>query len=306
MAFRHAMPAVVHLLAVILLTLPQLAAGRSCYTRNGTQIADIAFQPCSSSGDSACCATNNGGAGKIGIANDVCDPNGLCRNFEGFDGSNEGEIVWWRKGCTDPSWNSPDCLGNVCNTAEYQEVDAPVYSCGSGNWACEKQSYCSATPRVFVLAQTLGGETSTYTSASVLGTASISGHGASSLPTPSSSALPATDTAELAHLSTAIKAGIGAGVTVLVLMLGIIVYLLHKIKKNKKQQEAHARSESPDQSLEAGEKPDVIVSAREVPPGTREMPSNEPPAHEMYGYRERAELETTESIQERGRARERV
>lgn len=302
------MSVIIPLIITGFFTLPQLVAGRSCYSRNGTVIKDIAYQPCGDSGESACCGTNHGGAGNIGIANDVCDTNGLCRNFEGFDGTNEGTIVWSRQGCTDPGWNTPDCLPNVCNTAEYQVDNAPVYSCGNGNWACGKQSYCSATPRLFVLAETLGNEISTYTTASSAALTASDGGQSASMPTHLSpgAAPPSSNTAELAHLSTAIKAGIGAGVSVLVLLLGIILFLLHKIKKSRKHQEAYAKAELPDQDSSEGEKPSVIVYACEVPHGTREMPSNEPPAHEMYGYRERAELDTMESTQDRGRARERV
>jgi hypothetical protein len=92
---------------------------RICYTRNGTQITDSAYQPCNSdrTRDSGCCGTNHSGAGHVGIANDVCDPNGLCQNYEAFDGTNEGVKLWWRQGCTDPTWESEECLKDVCNFA---------------------------------------------------------------------------------------------------------------------------------------------------------------------------------------------
>jgi hypothetical protein len=93
------------------------SAKRVCYNRNGTQITDIAYQPCNSdvSRDSVCCGTNHQGAGQLLVANDVCDPNGLCQNFEAFDGTNQGVKNWWRQGCTDPTWQSESCLKNVCN-----------------------------------------------------------------------------------------------------------------------------------------------------------------------------------------------
>jgi hypothetical protein len=93
---------------------------RACYTRNGTTIEDIAYQPCNSdsSRDSVCCGTNHQGAGHVQVANDACDPNGLCQNFEAYDGTNQGVKNWWRQGCTDPTWQSESCLKNVCNFAK--------------------------------------------------------------------------------------------------------------------------------------------------------------------------------------------
>ena len=92
---------------------------RTCYNRDGTLITDIAYQPCNSdaSRDSVCCGTNHQAAGQRNVANDVCETNGLCQNYEPFDGTNEGVKLWWRQGCTDPTWKSAECLENVCNDA---------------------------------------------------------------------------------------------------------------------------------------------------------------------------------------------
>jgi hypothetical protein len=92
---------------------------RICYTRNGTQINDTAYRACTTdrTRDSACCGTNHQGAGDTGVANDVCESNGLCQNFEPYDGTNEGAKLWWRQGCTDPTWESEYCLKDVCNFA---------------------------------------------------------------------------------------------------------------------------------------------------------------------------------------------
>lgn len=87
------------ILAVV--TLPSHVTSSS-YSRNGTIITDIAYQPCSSTGESACCGTNHDGAGHTNVANDVCETNGLCQNYESFDDTNEGVKLWWRQGCTDP------------------------------------------------------------------------------------------------------------------------------------------------------------------------------------------------------------
>ncbi|KAH5234056.1 hypothetical protein HBI62_022660 [Parastagonospora nodorum] len=131
---------------------------RNCYSRNGTQIDDVAYQPCNSDGshDSVCCGTNHQGAGHTNVANDVCDANGLCQNFEAFDGTNGGVKVWWRQGCTDPTWQSEHCLKDVCNFAKWQADNAPVQKCSDGKWCCGEKSCCSITSSLFQLAATLG------------------------------------------------------------------------------------------------------------------------------------------------------
>lgn len=105
------------LLIAIFIHTSNVTAARNCYYLNGTQIVDIAYQPChdDTARDSACCGINHEGAGHVGIANDVCESNGLCQNWEGFDGVNPPPKLWWRQGCTDPTWQSPYCLGNVCD-----------------------------------------------------------------------------------------------------------------------------------------------------------------------------------------------
>lgn len=104
----------------LLLVISQIASAAGyCYSRNGTTLLNAAFQPCNNTTKySACCMTNHSGAGDVGIADDVCMENGLCQNYAAFDGNNEGEQVWSRQGCTDPLWNSPYCLGDVCNKPE--------------------------------------------------------------------------------------------------------------------------------------------------------------------------------------------
>ncbi|KAF2624403.1 hypothetical protein BU25DRAFT_450769 [Macroventuria anomochaeta] len=321
-------------LIVSLLTLPTFVTSSNCYSRNGTLIADIAYQPCSSSGESACCGTNHDGAGDVGVANDVCETNGLCQNYEGFDGTNEGVKLWWRQGCTDPTWSSPNCLASVCDTAEYEDDNAPVYSCGNGNWACGKKSYCSTSSRLFTLAATVGKEVvaspSAYASfstpsASTTGSSRASTTSASaSSASPSTTGMPvvtatpsstgsststpplSTPVASSSLLSTAAKAGIGAGIAVFALLLGIILFLLHKIKKNKKRQQAWGKAEVSGQNARVGEKPEMVVYAREASRSPIEMPSNQASAQEINAQRNRMELPTIERAQEMGQGRERV
>lgn len=310
-----------------LFTLPYLVESSNCYSRNGTLITDIAYQPCSSSGDSACCGTNHDGAGHVGIANDVCDANGLCQNFEPYDGTNEGVKMWWRQGCTDSTWSSPNCLASVCDTLEYENDNAPVYSCGDNSWVCGRKSYCSSTSRLFTLAATVGKEAAASTSVSVAVSTKASSNIASlvtstagsvsaSAPiasTASSSIGSATGAPPLSNiinapagLSTAAKAGIGAGIAVVILLLGIILLLLHKVKKGKKQQEAFAKAELSGQSVNAAGKPEAIVYAHEVSYNPVEMADNGSTMQEMYAHRERTELESQERAHEAGQGIARV
>ena len=89
----------------------------ACYSRNGTLITSKAYQPCSkdTTRDSVCCGINHSGAGDTGVANDICETNGLCQNWEGKVGNEQPDKIWWRQGCTDPTWESPYCLKDVCN-----------------------------------------------------------------------------------------------------------------------------------------------------------------------------------------------
>ncbi|KAJ4400022.1 hypothetical protein N0V91_008997 [Didymella pomorum] len=307
----------------VLSTIPAFAAG-SCYSRNGTLITDIAYQPCSSTGESACCGTNHDGAGHLNVANDVCDSNGLCQNYEAFDGTNEGVKLWWRQGCTDPTWSSPNCLASVCDTEDYEYENAPVYSCGNGNWACGSKSYCSTTSKLFTLAATVGKEVATSTSTFSVATASsrIDSNTLSGLPSISAppsltsfttaasatatSTPPVSAPASQPLLSTAAKAGIGAGIAVLILLLSIILFLLHKIKKNRKVQEAYAKAELPGQSAPMGGKRQMTVYTHEASREAVEMPAREVGAYEMNGGKERMELETGERVNEIGLQRERA
>lgn len=93
-----------------------------CYSRNGTTLLNEAFQPCNNATkESACCMTNHSGAGHVGIADDKCMDNGLCQNFAANNGVNEGQQVWGIQGCTDPLWNSPYCLGGVCDAKRVKQ-----------------------------------------------------------------------------------------------------------------------------------------------------------------------------------------
>jgi hypothetical protein len=223
---------------------------RYCYTRNGTPITDAAYQPCNNSTThSACCGINHSGAGHTGIADDTCESNGLCANFEAFTGDNEGMKMYWRQGCTDPTWQSEYCLGQVCNARNPQDKNDNwvVQWCGDGKWCCGDKTCCGFTNSLFELAATVG-QTSTSSSISASGTASTTGPAttdasaisttaqSTALSTSSSTGLPAAER-EGDGLSTGAKAGIGAGIAVVVILVTIIALLLLKLKRRRTAQE---------------------------------------------------------------------
>lgn len=85
----------------------------TCYYPDGSPITpdnhppnvnSTDYQPCDSdtSSFSMCCATNRL------VKGDTCMSNGICHNGYG---------EYWRESCTDPTWNSPFCLKNICANA---------------------------------------------------------------------------------------------------------------------------------------------------------------------------------------------
>jgi len=91
-------------------------AAAACYTPNGTLFTNQAFQPCNQvlGQHSMCCGTN-WTAVDPKVAPDVCLPNGLCQNYNTYS-NGQTVVIMWRQYCTDPTWQSPYCLKDVCTT----------------------------------------------------------------------------------------------------------------------------------------------------------------------------------------------
>jgi hypothetical protein len=74
-----------------------------CYGIDGTPYATLdRYIPCNSttSGHTSCCAPG-----------DSCLTNGLC---QGPADNKRKANIFWRNGCTDPTWNDPACA-KVCD-----------------------------------------------------------------------------------------------------------------------------------------------------------------------------------------------
>jgi hypothetical protein len=72
----------------------------NCFWPDGTRTTpDNYYLPCDKNSNdtfSTCCA-----------AKDMCTTNGLCKSFDGADNNK-----YWRNGCTDPTWRSPNCVNH--------------------------------------------------------------------------------------------------------------------------------------------------------------------------------------------------
>ena len=97
-------------------------------------------------------------------------------------------------------------------------------------------------------------------------------------------------------ISTAVKAGIGAGVAILAMLLGIILFLLHKIKKQRKPQANWDKEELPSSNQQQHQEPEEVAYARNVENNPVELPGQVVP-QEMNAQRGNFELDTSERAQ---------
>jgi hypothetical protein len=91
-----------------LLSLYVTAVSATCYAPDSTVI-ELGSQPCDnvSGAHSMCCATNR-------TTNaDQCLKNGLCYNPNGG--------LYWREGCTDPTWTSEAC-SRLCRSGRMSSI----------------------------------------------------------------------------------------------------------------------------------------------------------------------------------------
>lgn len=267
-----------------LLVISQIASAAGyCYSRNGTTLLNAAFQPCKSTTKySACCMTNHSGAGDIGIADDVCMENGLCQNYAVYNGNNEGEQVWSRQGCTDPLWNSPYCLGDVCNKPEYADKwgNVGVHNCGGKNWCCGEKTCCGDKGKIFELAATVG-PTSILSSATPLSSvtpASSATTSSASMPTSSS-----TSKGDISSggLSTGVQAGIGVGVAIFGIVVAAIAWLISRSIRSSGGKDSPSDGSTLHTDVSQAEKQPLHVHAHEL---------RSTHGYGELGHRENAEL----------------
>ncbi|KAL8720531.1 MAG: hypothetical protein Q9225_002623 [Loekoesia sp. 1 TL-2023] len=194
-------------------------------------------QPCNGStstdGFSMCCATNRHSDNPS--PNESCQENGLCRWFNPKDSANQT----WRETCTDPSWESPNCVKFCINGTEERHRDrstteAQVTPCGDGTYCCGANQIdcCVKHEGVFLV----NGTTSAPLPSSTSSTSSTPQ--ASTTPTVPGTKNTPDPLPDKESSNTAKKIGIGVGVGVLCLLilLGLIIGVRRRISKSKEDQ----------------------------------------------------------------------
>ncbi|KAH8722911.1 hypothetical protein GQ44DRAFT_729061 [Phaeosphaeriaceae sp. PMI808] len=203
----------------------------SCYKPDGSLNTYAPVQPCNqvAGSFSMCCGTNHTAKG---IAKDVCTPNGLCQNFITYP-SGKTFTTYWRATCSDPTWNSPFCLKNIC----FDDLDLhghkTIQNCTDGTWCCgadETASCCSNGSPKIKLAATVGLPVSSSASSSSSSTPTFSQTSPSTSPSTSN-----TPSDSPSGMSIGAKAGIGIGVALGVcILIGILVGLyVRRSRQNK-------------------------------------------------------------------------
>lgn len=240
-----------HITALFLYFLPICLAASKCYYPNGVEANDF---PCDPDADESVCCS--GGLGTVCLSNKLCI---------GADGNT------LRGSCTDKSWASPECA-MFCLGADKGGTDLISCSNVTGSdtsFCCDHNSGCCnsgvgrfavlpSNPKVwatwnrkaneYTVVGTIFTDESTSTTALVTSdtsssvTVATSTH-ATTTSEASASSSSVSDTPassdEPAGMSTGAKAGIGAGIGVGAMLAATVVYLLWRIRKNKKAAEGN-------------------------------------------------------------------
>ncbi|TVY36285.1 hypothetical protein LOCC1_G008608, partial [Lachnellula occidentalis] len=210
----------------------------TCYNPDGSEAVDrVAFQPCNqiAGAVSQCCGTNWTGVNPA-VANDVCQPNGLCLN------SLNDAPLYWRSSCTDKTWQSPFCLKGLCTDFDNggnSSENVAVLECTDGSWCCGGSNTTCCQENLGIKIPSTLGVTSTSTTSSTLQSStsivqsSISVSSTSSAPvqsvTPTSSPSPSPPTPAPANgLAMGAKIGITIAAGFLVVISSLGIWMLHR------------------------------------------------------------------------------
>ncbi|KAF2114735.1 hypothetical protein BDV96DRAFT_632194 [Lophiotrema nucula] len=224
-----------------------------CYFPNGTQEVDDAYQPCSqiSGHSSMCCGTNHAGAGDRNVADDVCETNGLCQNWQTLSNGTTIETRF-RGSCTDQSWKSGECLRDVCTDDKWEDQDGHAFmvQCSDDTWCCGRnnEGCCGNAEEVFRLAATVGITSTTISHTSV---SSSSTSVSTPLVQTTQDSVTATSSspsdAHSSSLTTSSKIGIGVGIPIGVILVATLIGLW--LLRRRKRTHVH---EAPGYSAYAG------------------------------------------------------
>ncbi|KAL3418091.1 hypothetical protein PVAG01_09806 [Phlyctema vagabunda] len=213
-----------------------------CYTPAGVVVTSD-LVPCNAvvaadGQGSMCCSMGQGSQ------NDTCHPTGLCKNGG----------LFFRDFCSDPTWNSPYCLKDVCmddndfgSSTSYARMfscgdndsGAPTFCCGEGR----DETCCQNSTAVFAMASPLirvNGTVGFASTITITHTATATGTAASAGVTPSGES--SNSTASLASCSQSPAAknaaiGLGAGLGAVLLASAVAFFLLRRKWKGGPRQD---------------------------------------------------------------------
>lgn len=209
----------------------------TCYFPDGSiQSSDI-YQPCKSGSNAdgfrMCCGTNRDLAGNV--PNDTCRPDGLCDYISVSNGVNQT----WRESCTDPTWDSPNCI-KFCLDGINEKFnsrskdDAEVTPCGDGTYCCgaEQTDCCSRHEGIYLVNGTPTPTLSSSARPTLTGASAIGGTADTSTHKQSS------DTGQK------VGVGVGVGIGVAVIIAGILVGIwLRRRERGIATKAAHEETE---------------------------------------------------------------
>ncbi|ORY12947.1 hypothetical protein BCR34DRAFT_600243 [Clohesyomyces aquaticus] len=221
---------------VVLLTTTLLhTASAICYYPNGKQ-ADVGDIPCSSTGDSTCCAKGY-----------ACLSNNLCKATIAF-GIGLPVTTYARGSCTDQSWNATECL-DFCrqNTnsggslRKCDTYDEDVYYCMNADTdkftpeqnCVNKSVVHTLAPTPFKILTTIGVDAK-----------STSGPVATSTTTTQPSSTPSTSPASKPH-DYSVAIGAGVGVPLGILSVGLLAFLFLRFRRNKNAHQGYVAHDIP-------------------------------------------------------------
>ncbi|MCJ1386797.1 hypothetical protein MMC17_009924 [Xylographa soralifera] len=247
-----------------------------CYTSAGTQSDSLACSP--DEANSMCCETD-----------DICLSNGLCQ-----PANDTGVFTQYHFfGCTDPTWNAPECHTQCQNCMEQSSLDSfllshihlasgdGVLGCSPGNFCCygtNNSGCCEDSSNVFDLgigtivtvveaSTSMSGNVSTTIAATAIGTVSFLSAPTITRITPTVPTTPSAPASSTPNTGVAIAVGLGAGIPASVAMLVGLYYLL--VFRPKRQ---HTQSQSSSRSYQANETE------------TRDQPIREDAPHELRAF----------------------
>ncbi|KAF2474681.1 uncharacterized protein BDR25DRAFT_111045 [Lindgomyces ingoldianus] len=217
----------------------------SCYYPNGDFPSDYVYAPCSDNENATCCMLGEG---------DQCLSNGLCYS--------PISQYMFRGGCTDKSWNSPNCFQH-CKTGEWSSGSYDqLVPCGGDKYCCysDGSTCCNDDSKVFTVgtgtvikdfsstaSYTLPIETPEGTAhpSSAANAKTTGSKGTGAQPTGSratNSAAAATSTSQAAEQTdphthgvskTAVLAGAIGGVVILILAIALVWFLVRRRYRKK-------------------------------------------------------------------------